>query len=155
MNYWPWIIVAVALAALLVAALTWRRLRSFGRQVQIERARELFKLQRERLEAQFLTAAAGTGKPRGLRWVDCQWEDGVEFVRDRQTGEIDALVGVTIQFEAEPGGDKEGVPAVGDLKNASAVFFFDRGHWRTVGKAVFNMNPDEAVRHFKNQYERI
>jgi hypothetical protein len=154
-DYWPWIIVAVAVAALTIAALTWRRLRSFGRQVQVERARELFKLQRELLEAQFLTAAAGTGKPRGLRWVECQWEDGVEFVRDRHSGQIAAFVGVTIQFEAVPGSDMEGLPAVGDLKNACAVFFFQRGHWRTVGKALFNKNPDEAVQHLKNQYERI
>jgi len=154
-DYWPWLIPILAVAALAGLALSWRRLCSFGRQVQVERARELFKLQRERLEAQFLTAAAGAGKPRGLRWVDCEWDDGVEFVRDRQTGQIAALVGVTIQFEAVPGSDMEGLPAVGNLRNASAVFFFQGSHWRTVGKAVFNMNPDEAVQHFKNQYERI
>jgi len=62
---------------------------------------------------------------------------------------------VTIQFEAIEGSDMEGLPAVGNLRNASAVFFFHRGHWDTVGKVVFNMNPNEAVLHFKNQYERI
>ena len=46
-------------------------------------------------------------------------------------------------------------PNVGNLRNASAVFFFQHGHWNTVGKAVFNMNPGEAVEHFKNQYERV
>ena len=51
--------------------------------------------------------------------------------------------------------DMEGVAAVGNLRNASAVFFFHRGHWMTVGKAVFNMNPNEAIAHFKNQYERV
>jgi len=64
-------------------------------------------------------------------------------------------VPVTIQFEAIEGGDMEGLPAVGNLRNASAVFFFERGQWRTVGKAVFNMNPDEALVHFQNQYEPI
>ena len=49
------------------------------------------------------------------------------YVRDRQHGQIAALVGVTIQFEAVPGGDMEGLPAVGNLRNASAVFFFSRG----------------------------
>jgi hypothetical protein len=152
---WPWLIPLLVLLSVAGAYLLWRRLRVFGRQVQIERARELFKLQRERLEAQFMTAAAATGKPRGLRWVDCDWDDGVEFVRDRRSGQIAALVGVTIQFEAVPGSDMEGLPAVGNLRNASAVFFFQSGHWRTVGKAVFNMNPDEALEHFKNQYEKI
>jgi hypothetical protein len=150
-----WLIPAAVLVAVVVFLWLWRPLRSFGKAVQVERARELFKLQRERLEAQFLKAAAATGKPRGLRWKDCDWEDAVEFVRERKTGQIAALVAVTISFEAIEGGDMEGVAAVGNLRNASAVFFFHRGHWMTVGKAVFNMNPNEAVAHFKNQYERV
>jgi len=153
MSYWLWPIVGVA--ALFLAIFLWRKVRVFGSAVTAERAREMFKLQRERLEAQFLTAAAASGKPRGLTWKDCQWEDAVEFVRDRKTGQIAALVGVTILFEAEPGGDMVGLPAVGNLRNASAVFFFHGGQWSTVGKAVFNMNPDEALNHFSNQYERL
>jgi hypothetical protein len=152
---WLWLIPAAIVVAAVVLFFIWRPLRSFGKAVQVERARELFKLQRERLEAQFLKAAGATGKPRGLRWKDCQWEDGVEFVRERKTGAIAALVAVTIQFEAVEGSDMEGLPAVGNLRNASAVFFFQRGHWMTVGKAVFNMNPNEAIAHFKNQYERV
>ena len=154
-TIWPWLIAPLALLGIAALVVMGRRLRTFGREVGAERARELFRLQRERLEAGFLQAAAATGKPRGLRWVDCQWENGVIFVRDRQAGQIAALVGVTIQFEAIEGGDMEGVAAVGNLRNASAVFFFHRGHWQTVGKAVFNMNPDEALKHFHNQYEQI
>ena len=153
---WPWVIGAIAVGVgLTVLALLWRPMRAFGREVQVERARELFRLQRERLEAHFLKAAAASGKPRGLRWKDCQWDNGVEFVRDKQNGQIAALVGVTIEFEAIEGSDMEGLPAVGNLRNASAVFFFQAGHWHTVGRAVFNMNPDEALVHFKNQYERV
>jgi len=150
-----WLIPLLVIAFLALVIVIWRPLRSFGKEMQIERARELFKLQRERLEAQFLKAAAATGKPRGLRWKDCQWDDAVEFVRERSSGQIAALVAVTIQFEAIEGSDMEGLPAVGNLRNASAVFFFQKGHWLTVGKAVFNMNPDEALAHFKNQYERV
>jgi len=150
-----WLIPLLVIAILALVIVIWSPLRSFGKEMQIERARELFKLQRERLEAQFLKAAAATGKPRGLRWKDCQWDDAVEFVRDRSSGQIAALVAVTIQFEAIEGSDMEGLPAVGNLRNASAVFFFQKGHWLTVGKAVFNMNPDEALAHFKNQYERV
>jgi hypothetical protein len=79
----------------------------------------------------------------------------VEFARERARGELAALVGVVIQFEAVEGGDMEGVAAVGNLRNASAVFFFHGGQWRTTGKAVFNLNPDEAVARFQNQYERL
>ncbi len=151
----PWMYIPLVPLALVLALVGWRSMRSFGGQVAIERARELFKLQRERLEAQFMTAAAATGKPRGLLWKDCQWDNPVEFVREVTSGQIHALVGVTIAFEAIPGGDMEDLPAVGNLRNASAVFAFNKGHWRTQGKAVFNMNPDETIRHFQGQYERI
>ncbi|MCI0682002.1 MAG: hypothetical protein L0Y71_07860 [Gemmataceae bacterium] len=154
-DIWPWLIPPLVLIAGGAAVYFGRRLRTFGREVNAARARELFRLQRERLEAQFLRAAGATGKPRGLRWVDCEWEDPVTFVRDRATGHLAAFVGVTIQFEAIPGSDMEGLPAVGNLKNASAVFFFHGGHWQTVGKAVFNLNPDEALRHLHNQYEPL
>lgn len=151
---WGWFGVGmVALAA--AVALGWRPLRKMGRAIQLERARELFALQRERLEAMFVSAASATGKPRGLRWKDCDFETDLELARDRQSGQLLALVPVTISFEAVEGGDMEGVEAVGNLRNASAVFFFQRGQWLTVGKAVFNMNPDEALEHFKNQYERM
>jgi hypothetical protein len=40
-------------------------------------------------------------------------------------------------------------------RNASAVFFYDRGRWNTSGKAVFNLNPAEAIEHFKGQYETL
>ena len=153
MEWWGWVVVAAGLGV--AAALLWRPLRSFGQQVRLEHARELFKLQRERLEARFLGAAAASGKPRGLRWANCEWESEVVFVRERQTGRLAALVAVTIAFEAVEGGDMEGVEAVGNLRNASAVFFFDAGRWRTTGKAIFNLNPAEAVEHFKGQYERL
>lgn len=152
---WYWLTPLIVLAALAALTVLVRGVRSFSGQVQVERARELFRLQRERLEAQFMKAAELTGKPRGLLWKECQWENDVIFVRDRQNGQIAALVGVTIQFEAVPGGDMEGLPAVGNLRNASAVFFFAKGNWATVGRAVFNMNPAEALSHFKNQYESI
>jgi hypothetical protein len=123
--------------------------------VSLLEARRVFQAQRAELEAAFFAAASASGKPRGLRWKACEWEPGVEFAREIATGRLAALVGVTIQFEAIEGGDMEGLPAVGNLRNASAVFFFHDGRWQTTGKAVFNLNPDEALAHFKNQYERL
>ena len=152
---WLWLIPPLLVAGGVVLVLAWRGLRLFGRQVQAERAQELFSLQRERLEARFLSAAAATGKPRGLRWKGCEFGREVEFARERRTGQLAALVGVTIQFEAVEGSDMEGLPAVANLRNASAVFFFQGGQWLTVGKALFNMNPPEAIEHFKTQYERV
>jgi len=65
-------------------------------------AKEMFRLQRERLEAQFFQAAAQSGKPRGLTWKACDFEDEVRFVRERATNQIAALVAVSISFEAIP-----------------------------------------------------
>jgi hypothetical protein len=152
---WLWVVLGLAVVGVVAVLLGWRRLRALGRAIQFERARELFHLQRERLEADFVRAAAGTGKPRGLRWKACEWGQDLAFARERRSGQLAALADVTIQFEAVEGGDMEGLPAVGNLRNATAVFFFYRGQWMTVGKAVFNMNPDEAIAHFRNQYERV
>jgi hypothetical protein len=152
---WPWLILGGIPAAAAAALLGWRPLRRLGKGIQIERARELFLLQRERLEARFVTAAGASGKPRGLRWKDCDFENEIELARERKTGQLVALVSVTIAFEAIEGSDMEGLPAVGNLRNASAVFYFHRGQWHTTGKAVFNLNPVEVIEHFKNQYEHV
>jgi hypothetical protein len=115
----------------------------------------LFRQDRSRLQDAFFAAASSSGKPRGLRWTQCQWNEQIEFVRDRATQQLHAFAGVTISFEAIEGGDMEGVEAVGNLRTASAVFFFEKKVWRTVGRAIFNLNPDEAVEHFKTGYERV
>jgi hypothetical protein len=118
----------------------------------LRQTRTAFQTQRGELEAAFFAAAAACGKPRGLRWKAVEWEPGVEFAREIATGQLAALVGITIQFEAIEGSDMEGLPAVGNLRNASAVFFFHAGRWQTTGKTVFNLNPDEVLVHFRNQY---
>jgi hypothetical protein len=151
MEWYYCLLVGILVTAVFTLALAvWRRLR-LPHQIQL--ARQLFFRQREYLEAKFFTAAAASGKPRGLRWKECDWERTVEFGRDRRTGQLAALAAVTIEFEAIEGGDMEGLPAVGNRRHASAVFFFDQGQWRTTGKTVFNLNPGEAIAHF--QYERV
>lgn len=152
---WPWLIAGGAVAGLLAIVLAWRPARRFGREVQAERARESYRLQRERLQEQFFAAAAATGKPRGLRWMECTFDEMLQLARDRRSGQMVGLVPLTIRFEAIEGSDMEGLPAVGNLRHASAVFYFERGQWQTVGKAVFNMAPLEALEHFRNQYEPV
>lgn len=152
--FWLW----VGLATVGVLFLVWlaiRVLSAFLAEVRKERARELFKLQRDRLQSLFFEQAAASGKPRGLRWTNIDWEETLEFVKNRRNGQIFALVQVTIQFEAIPGSDMEGLPAVGNLRNATAVFVFEGGHWGAGGRALFNMNPDEAVGHLGGQFDRI
>jgi hypothetical protein len=150
----PWYWLAGAAMAGATAVLSWRPLRGLGREVRLERARESFRLQRERLEASFMAAARATGKPRGLMWKNCEFEPELTLARERRTGQLIGLVPVTISFEAVAGGPMDGVEAVGNLRNATAVFEYARGHWTTSGRAVFNLNPDEAIDHFRAHYER-
>ena len=89
---WLWLTLGVIVALAVVVAFGWRPLRRLGGAIQVERARELFFLERERIESGFIAAAAATGKPRGLRWKDCSFDDEVEFARDRQSRQLIALV---------------------------------------------------------------
>ena len=107
------------------------------------------------LENAFFQVASASGKPRGLRWKECQWDNQLEWLREKRTGQLWALAGVTISFEAIEGGDMEGVAAVGDLRNGTAVFFYQDDRWQTAGRAVFNLTPAEAVDHFRADFERV
>jgi hypothetical protein len=110
---------------------------------------------RDDLQQAFFRAASASGKPRGLRWKSIDWQPTMELVREKQTRRLAALVGVTIAFEAIPGSDMEGLPAVGNLRHGSAVFFYHRGAWHTTGKTLFNLMPDEALQRFAAGYERL
>jgi hypothetical protein len=151
---WSWLAPTIVLTLVLMLLGAWVLLR-VRRRVSPPVIRARFLQQREHLEADFMRAAAASGKPRGLHWKNCDWENDVAFARDRHNGELIALVGVTIQFDAVKDSDMENLPAVGNLRNASGVFFFRGGRWRTAGRAVFNFNPGEAIEHLKQQYERV
>lgn len=119
-----------------------------GRAVQVERARELFRLQHERFEQMLLTAATETGKPRGLSWVGCEIAGDAMLARDAATRRIVALVPVVIRFEPVPGSEMEDAPAAREPRRATAVFRFVRGHWHTDGRVVFNLDPRQAAAHY-------
>lgn len=148
-----WIVVAMTAfltlgGALLFAARRWQQ-----RQTKV--AIDTFALRRELLEARFVDLARSLGKPRGLYWRECEWLEPTTFARDRATGLITAFVGVNIHFEAVAGGDMEDVAAVGTVRDAVALFHFQNGAWGTGGKALFNMNPEDAVTRLVAQYERL
>lgn len=151
-----WIGLGVGAGLLIVLVLvSWRWFHRTGQEILVSRARESFNLQSERLHEQFYQAATASGKPRGLRWKRCDFGAELQIARDRHTGELLGLVPVTIQFEAVPGSDMEGLPAVGNLRAATAVFVFHRGQWTTTGRVVMNLNPAEAVQHFQKSHEAI
>ncbi len=141
--------VALGFALLATAVLVIQRLYHRGLEAaKLARAQGTFRGRREWLEARFHTLSAQSGKPRGLRWVDCDFDDDVVFAREPVSGEIHAFVGVSIRFEAIEGGDMEDVEAVGNLRAATSVFCFDGANWRTEGRAIFNLSPKQAVLHF-------
>lgn len=127
-----------------------------SRRRDAQRAMQTFRGQREKLEAKFFTLAGSLGKPRGLRWFDCQWQNNsLKFARDRQTGLITAFVGVNIRFEAIEGSDMEDVAAVGSVRDACALFHYQAGKWGTGGRALFNLDPAMAIERFGDQYEPL
>jgi hypothetical protein len=123
--------------------------------VSITEARHAFNEQRDALHDTFFQSASATGKPRGLRWKSCDFGSGVHLARDKRTRELLAFLPVTIAFEAVAGSDMEGLAAVGNLRCATAVFIFRNRVWHTDGRAVFNLDPAETLRHFANIYDPL
>lgn len=154
---YEWIAVSAGACAAVgvLAVLVLRPVRAAMRASRYERARRDFHRCRERLEAKFLQLAGESGKPRGLRWSSCDFEDDVSYARDRRSGELRAFVAVTIAFEAIEGGGMEEVEAVGNLRAATAEFRFIDGRWKAEGRAIFNLNPSEAIDYYRENLEMV
>ncbi len=154
-----WIALSVAgglIAILAVVYFAWRPYWSMRQEKMLARARREFHLRREQLEAHFVRRASNSGKPRGLRWVDCDFDDDVTYARDRHSGRLSAFVATTISFEAVEGGGMEDVEAVSNLRAATAVFSFDeKTRWTTDGRAIFNLNPAEAIQYYQANLELV
>lgn len=151
----PWLIGGGIVAALVLALVIAVPLARRWERREIRNAIRLFRLRREMLEARFFDLASAQGKPRGLKWLDCDWENPVTFARDKQSGLLTAFVAVNIRFEAIEGGEMEDVAAVGTVRDAAAVFHYRHGVWGTGGRALFNMNPQDALRQLAGQFEPI
>ncbi len=142
-------------AVLSLAGAMWPGWRRRRQERDLAAAKLAFHRQRERLEAKFFELSAASGKPRGLRWVDCDFSNAVSYARDRRSGELSAFVAVTISFEAVEGGGMEQVEAVSNLRAASAVFLHRRGKWQTEGRTVFNLSPSEAIEYYRQAVVRV
>jgi hypothetical protein len=49
----------------------------------------------------------------------------------------------------------EDVEAVSTIRDAAAVFHYRGGQWGTGGKALFNMNPADAITRLEGQFEPV
>jgi hypothetical protein len=143
--------VLVAVVTVVVARPLIRRYR----RSRLQQAVRQFRFDREHLEAKFFELAAHSGKPRGLRWLGCDWQNAVRFARDVKSGLLTAFVSVEIRFAAEEGGDMEDVAAVGTVRDAAALFHWDGRHWGTGGRALFNMDANAAVSRLEGQYTPV
>ena len=144
MTMW-WIVLGALVGMLVVAAAAVRPLIRARRKLRIERARRDFRQRREQLEAKFFKLASSTGKPRGLRWADIDFDDEITLARDPHSSDLLAFVGLTVHFEAIEGGGMEEVENVRRPKAATAEFRSRRGEWQTFGRVIFNLNPSETI----------
>jgi hypothetical protein len=147
-----WVLIVLLI---LVAWLIWALVRPTLFARRMERALREFVRDRQKLESLFFEKAASTGKPRGLSWKSCAFQNGVMLARDRANGEVVGLVGVTIAFEAIEGGGMEDVEAVGNLRAATAVFTWDGSEWTTAGRAVFNLEPREVLERYRDNLDPV
>jgi hypothetical protein len=150
-ELWPFLLPVVGLLLFLGAWWLYR----LGREVQAERARESFRLQKERLEEVVLKAAAASGKPRGLRWVSCRFTDEFTLVRDKATRRLAALIPVTVLFDPLPDVEMVDVPAATEPRQATAVLHFRRGEWVSDGQTLFNVTPVDAIRLHGREFDPV
>ena len=132
--------VGVLPACLVAGWLVLRRpVRQFAEDMHLDHARELFRQQREWLEARFLGALGKVDADERVRWEDAHWHDEVTWARDRQSRTLLALIGV--HFENPPFEDLDEPKP----KHATALFEFRKGRWFAEGKRIDQVRPDEAV----------
>jgi hypothetical protein len=136
------------IAIALMAWLGWTAVRPKLFVRRVRRVEREFARDRKTLESKFFQASSLSGKPRGLAWKQCAFQDRLFLGRDRANGEIVGLVGVTIGFEAIAGGGMEEVEAVGNLRAATAVFTHNGREWTTQGKVIFNLEPREVLERY-------
>jgi hypothetical protein len=145
----------VAALAGVATALALRPIRMARQLEKVARAQRDFHRQREPLEAKFFDLAAISGKPRGLRWVDIEFDDDVVYARERKTRRLKALVAIEVRFEAVEGGGMEEVEAVSRIRAATAEFIHDGERWTTQGRVYFNLAPSATVKYLAADLEVV
>ncbi|MEE8450969.1 MAG: hypothetical protein V3R99_03610 [Thermoguttaceae bacterium] len=149
-----WLLVGVG-AASAAFALIWRPIRAASRETRLAQNRRDFHWQRERLEAKFIRLASSKAGPNALFWDDCEFDDDVAYVKNRNTGELSAFVALTVSVNAYENSTSDGRGRIGNLRAGTAVFRFEGSHWETDGRAILNLSPAEAIRFYQNDLEMI
>lgn len=130
------------------------------------RAKRDFRWQRERLEAKFVQIGQQRVGSTIRRWVDCDFDDEVTFVRSRLTRQLSAFVSVTITLESIfPGIEAHEAhdsippflpePHSKVFRIATGMFVYNGTHWDTDGRIIFNLSPSETIRFYRRDLEAI
>ena len=146
-----WWLVALTAATIVLLGVLWRPPRIGSRETRFTRARRLFHLRREWLEARFIQLAGQRSQSTVVHWCDCEFDDEVTYVRNRTNGELSAFVEVAVVVD-DTYGSREGPT---HRRVGTAIFRFDRDHWVTDGRAILNLNPSEAIRYYREDLELV
>jgi hypothetical protein len=147
--------IAIAVAMLLLIGLAMGPMRQRARRLRILRAQRRFHAEREWLEARFVQLATAAPGPDAPHWADCAFADDVSYARSRSTGELAALVAVTLAGEGHEFATPSTGDMIGNLQAGTAVFRFDGRHWATDGRTILNLSPGETIHRFRDDLERI
>ncbi len=165
------IVILIAAIVLMVfgSLAAWKPICRRRRRPCLDEARRLFRPQREHLEAKFVDLAQAA-HDRGIpRWLDCDFDDEVTYVCNRRTGQLAALVAITVTLAGRksvldnlPSGyvgplhkGKLMAPPTGSLRSATAIFCFDGDCWTTEGRAIFNLSPAETLCFYRRDLQIV
>jgi hypothetical protein len=105
------------------------------------------------LQQRFVSIVSQSGKPKGLTWKSCKFDKTTHWVIEKQSANLHALLSTVIHFNAIPGDSMEDVPAVGNARIATAIFFYDGQRWDTRGDVLFNLEPHDVLIRHCNDYD--
>ena len=105
------------------------------------------------LQERFFSIVSQSGKPKGLIWKSCKFDETTMWVIEKQSANLHALLSTVIHFDAVPGGPMEDVEAVGNARIATAIFFYNGDNWDTGGDVLFNLEPHEVLARHCDDYD--
>jgi hypothetical protein len=105
------------------------------------------------LQQHFFSIVSQSGKPKGLTWKSCKFDETTIWAIEKQSANLHALLSTIIHFDAIPGGPMEEVEAVGNARIATAIFFYDGDNWDTRGDILFNLEPHEVLTRHCDDYD--
>ena len=112
-----------------------------------------FRLQRERLEAEFIRIVKNRPGEGCWLWDRARFGEYATFARHRYTGELTAYLDVEV--ETTLSGIQTNAAQDDRRKYATIVFQFHDDRWSTSGMTILNTTSSETVRSYQRELELI